>query len=306
MSNVIDILETQAKKYKEGKDFIERSLQWIRDNDVSLIEDYKSDDAPQGMGGMLFAMGNTSLMGKKKIAIIGSRMPDAYGMGMLEMLMRRISGEYVTVSGFARGIDSAVHRLSIKNKIPTIAVLGCGFAINYPSSNSKLKREIMNDGLMITEYGPFVKPRRYNFISRNMIIAYISDAIVIVQGTSRSGTLNTLNSALKMKKKVYAVPGNINVKLSYAPNYAISRGAEILYDVNELPFTQKHTHNALISEHEREVLGMIEKYSDIDSILRHSVFTNTRLFSILLNLEMKGIIKKTANNKYILMEDTDE
>lgn len=306
MSSVIDILRVQAERYREGEAFIERSLQWIENSNVEIINDFKDRDAPEKMQDMLFAMGNKDLIKRKKIAIIGSRKPDAYGMGILEMLLKRMSGEYITVSGFARGIDTAVHRKSIEHNIPTIAVLGCGFAIDYPSSNRELKKSIIKDGLLLSEYGPYVKPRKFNFISRNQIIAYISDAIVIIQGTSRSGTLNTLNSALRMKKEVYALPGNINNKLSYAPNYAVSRGAHILYDMDKLPFTGENADTYELSEHEREVMAMIRKYSDIDSILRHSIFTNTRLFSILINLEMKGIIKKTNNNQYIIMEDMDE
>ena len=289
MNGIDDILIRQSKKYSEAE---------AVDEHLNNIQ-YKIPD-------ILFSMGKTALLKKKKIAIVGSRLPDTYGLAMTEKIIKRISTDYVTVSGFARGIDTAVHQFSIDNNLGTIGVLGCGFSVNYPSSNAKLRKEMIDRALLITEYGPFVKPRRLNFTSRNQIITYISDIVIIIQGGNRSGTINTLNNAIKMKKRIFALPGPINNKLSFAPNYAISRGAEIITTLDSLDFCNTSTKTVDIDSSEREILQMIEQGMDIDGIMRKSLFTNKKLFSILISLEMKGIIVKSVNNTYELLEDINE
>ena len=250
-------------------------------------------------------MGNETLLENPIIAIIGSRVPSDYGYNAVERIIRSIKGDYVTVSGFARGIDSAVHKVSVKYNIPTIGILGCGFAINYPSSNSKLKKDIIDKGLLLTEYAPFTKPYSSNFISRNEIIAHIADALIIIQGKKRSGTLNTLNAAMNLNKEIYGLPGNIDNELSFAPNYAIKCGALPICDINSLFFTKK-INEAKLTEDERAILKIIRNDNSIDNLLKKTIFTKSRLFVIIISLEIKGIIKRTKNNTYAVMEDSDE
>ncbi len=304
-NNIETVLLSKFKSIEENSNIIKQSIEWINKNNVGVTKKHLEKEKNKNIVDYLFYMGNEKLLENPIIAIIGSRVPSDYGNNAVERIIRSIKGDYVTVSGFARGIDSAVHRSSVKHNIPTIGVLGCGFAVNYPSSNNKLKKDIIDSGLLLSEYAPFTKPYSFNFITRNEIIAHISDVLIIIQGKKRSGTLNTLNAAMKLNKEIYALPGNIDNELSFAPNYAIKCGASPICDISSLYFTKKIS-AAKLTEDEQSILKIVKNNSSIDNLIKKAIFTKSRLFSIIINLEIKGIIKRTKNNTYAVMEDEDE
>ncbi|MCK4523378.1 DNA-protecting protein DprA [candidate division WOR-3 bacterium] len=304
-NSIKTVLLSKFKSIEDNSKLINKSIEWINSNNVGITKKHLEKNKNKNITDYLFYMGNEKLLENPIIAIIGSRVPNDYGYNAVERIIRSIKGDYATVSGFARGIDSAVHKVSVKYNIPTIGILGCGFAINYPSSNSKLKKDIIDKGLLLTEYAPFTKPYSSNFISRNEIIAHIADALIIIQGKKRSGTLNTLNAAMNLNKEIYGLPGNIDNELSFAPNYAIKCGALPICDINSLFFTKK-INAAKLTEDERSILEIIRNDNSIDNLMKKTIFTKSRLFSIIISLEIKGIIKRTKNNTYAVMEDSDE
>lgn len=301
------ILRKQAERYGLQENIIRRSLSWIEENRAGIIEfesisrSAECSDPP----GFLFYWGDLSVLEKFRIAFVGTRKPDGYGRHFVESAAAAYRGANVsTVSGFASGIDSAVHNESLKNGVSTVAVTGSGFAVNYPAENRILKKKIAESGLMLSEYSPFIRASRVNLINRNRIIAAISDAVVIVQGGERSGTLNTLNWAIKMKKRVFALPGNIENSLSFAPNYALSRGGECIVSIDSLPRAERGEKVKMeFSDDEAVVLKLVKEHLTSDDIMNASPFTKEKLFSIIIKLELKGAVRRDFNGTIYTTED---
>lgn len=131
---------------------------------------------------ILYAMGDTRLLRKKCVAVVGARKASSYGKWVSYNIGRRLA-EYdiVTVSGMAFGCDSEAHRGALEAGGATIAVMGCGADICYPSSNAALWKKILRRGLILSEYPPGTKPRPYTFPQRNRIISGISEAVAVAE-----------------------------------------------------------------------------------------------------------------------------
>ncbi len=183
----------------------------------------------------LFYKGDINLLNKKSIAIIGSRNASNYGLrNAYNIAKDGITENYVVVSGLAKGIDTYAHKGALQNKGKTIGVLGCGLDIVYPKVNINLYKEMMEKGLIISEYVVGTKPCPENFPMRNRIISGLADKIIVVEAAINSGTSITVNHALEQGKDVYAVPGNINSNMSVGTNKLIKEGAGIYTCIKDL------------------------------------------------------------------------
>ncbi len=288
----------------------DKSLKYIEREGIEIIESEKFfQKRIENFPEYLFVLGNKEILKKFKVGIVGTRKPDSYGVkGAKDIVDGYRNKDIVTVSGFAQGIDSLVHKESILKNLGTVAVLPCGFGINYPVSNTNLKEEIKKSGVLISEYSPFIKPYKHNFIKRNFIISALSDIIVIIQGAIKSGTLSTLFFSLKLKKQIFALPGEITNKLSYAPNYAIFKGGIPLYSFEILPGISKGKRSDvsfLLNDDEKKIVELIKKYGNLENILNEKGFEKSKILSLLTSLEMKGIVNKTFNNRITVTEDFD-
>ncbi|MDD3804022.1 MAG: DNA-processing protein DprA [bacterium] len=300
-------IEAQIDLYSLDKSYIKKSAEFIDKNEVFILKtsDIKRASLSNQMPDILFAQGDEKVLSKFRIGIVGTRKPDEYGVRVVTDIIRRYRNKDIaTVSGFAEGIDSLVHSASIENGIPTIAVLPCGFANNYPASNKDLRARIRKNGLLATEYSPYVKGLQLNFIQRNHIIAAISDILIITQGAMQSGTLSTLTQALKLKKQIFALPGEITNKLSYAPNYAIFRGAAPIYSKDVLPGISSRMRVATkLTEDEEAVLELVKKFRNVNDVLSSKEMPYEIIAASLTSLEMKGVVMKGFNNKISVVED---
>ncbi len=140
----------------------------------------------------------------------------------------------------ARGIDTAAHRATLAANGTTIAVLGCGVDVVYPSSNRKLYDEVARRGLLLSEFPMEAPAFPQNFPVRNRIVSGISLGVVIVEGAQYSGSAITAKLAADQGREVFAVPGNITSKMSWGPNLLIKEGGAKLVQewsdiTNELP-----------------------------------------------------------------------
>jgi DNA processing protein len=184
---------------------------------------------------VLFARGNVELLRSAAFAVVGTRRPTPYGLAVAERLSGDLSRAGLTiVSGMARGIDTAAHRGSLAAGGNTIAVLGCGVEIVYPSENKKLAAEIAAKGLIISEFpmGSVAFPQ--NFPIRNRVIAGVSVGLLVVEGAQYSGSAITAKLAIDQGREVFAVPGNITSKPSWGPNLLIKQGAKLVQDWNDI------------------------------------------------------------------------
>ena len=216
---------------------VQRGLAEYRDAALTLVD----DDYPELLRHLpdpplaLFYHGNTALLKKPAVAMVGSRRASAYGLNAARHLAGQLAIAGVTVvSGLARGIDAASHEAALDAGGDTIAVLGTGIDVVYPRSNKKLFRAIEERGLIVTEFAPAMPPLSANFPIRNRIISGLAMATVIVEATGRSGSLITARTAAEQGRNVCAVPGTIFAAGAEGTNRLIQYGAKLVHDVNDI------------------------------------------------------------------------
>jgi len=192
---------------------------------------------------VLYARGETELLRSHGIAVVGTRRPTPYGIAAAERLSADLAKTGLSIiSGLARGIDTAAHRAALAEEGKTIAVLGCGIDVVYPSENRKLYEEIARRGLLVSEFPLGAPAYPQNFPIRNRIVSGLSLGVVIVEGAQHSGSAITAKLAMDQGREVFAVPGNITSKMSWGPNLLIKDGGAKLVQewtdiTNELPAT---------------------------------------------------------------------
>lgn len=179
----------------------------------------------------LFYIGNTKLLEKKKISIIGTRRPSAYTKEFTHKLASKLSSfDICIVSGAAMGVDAISHFAAGENN--TIAVVANGLDIRYPSVNKNLISNIEKKGLVISAYKEGEKARNYTFVLRNEIVVALGDILIVTQADLKSGSLTSVNYALKMGKKVYTLAHRINESLG--TQELVKKGlVEVIYDIDE-------------------------------------------------------------------------
>jgi len=181
---------------------------------------------------VLYIRGDMEILkNKKRLAIIGSRKATSYSAESIKLLLPPLlDSNYVIVSGLAKGADTMAHRTTIEMAGKTIGVLGAGFEHIYPKENTELARTMSSGHLLITEYPPYVTPKKWNFPKRNRIISGLSQGVVITEAEVKSGTVSTMEHALEHGKEIFAVPGPIFSPLSLGPNHLILEGAKPIWN----------------------------------------------------------------------------
>jgi len=184
---------------------------------------------------VVFVRGRVELMNSLLFGVVGTRRPTPYGIAAAE----RLSGDLARaglaiVSGMARGIDTAAHRAALAAGGDTVAVLGCGVDIVYPSENRKLAADIAEKGLLLSEFPMGATAFPQNFPVRNRIISGMSVGLLVVEGAQYSGSAITAKLALDQGRELFAVPGNITSKTSWGPNLLIKQGAKLVQEWNDV------------------------------------------------------------------------
>jgi DNA processing protein len=184
---------------------------------------------------LLFARGRVELLETIMVAMVGTRRPTPYGLAVSERLAGDLAQAGLTVvSGMARGIDTAAHKGALAAAGNTVAVLGCGVDVVYPSENRKLAAELAVKGLLVSEFPMGSTAFPQNFPIRNRIVSGLSAGVIVVEGAQYSGSAITAKLAMDQGREVFAVPGNITSKLSWGPNLLIKQGAKLIQDWNDV------------------------------------------------------------------------
>jgi DNA processing protein len=178
---------------------------------------------------VLWVRGDRELLSRPAIAVVGTRAPSPYGIGMAEMLSRELAARrMVILSGMARGVDTAAHKGALKAGGRTVAVWGTGLDVVYPKENKGLAEEIiLSGGAIVSEQPMGTFPAPQNFPLRNRIISGLSVGVLVVEAGEQSGTRVTARCALEQNRDVFAVPGNVTNKGSWGPNTLIKQGARL-------------------------------------------------------------------------------
>jgi DNA processing protein len=194
------------------------------------------DDLGEGAPALIFAQGKCNVLSQlaNGVSVVGSRACTEYGAKVTEKLVSELAfHKRPTVSGGAIGIDSHVHNQSLRNSLPTVAVMAGGLDRKYPSSNSNLFKAIARHGVLIAELCPGVAPSRWRFLQRNRLIAALTPTTVVVEAGIRSGSIRTANIAIELNRELFAVPGPLTSAASAGANSLIAEGkARALVETN--------------------------------------------------------------------------
>ncbi|MCF8010771.1 MAG: DNA-processing protein DprA [Clostridiales bacterium] len=247
------------------------------------------------------------------VSLVGSRKPTPNGIKIAEKLGCDLARAGVAVvSGMARGIDAAAHKGALDAGGYTIAVLGCGVDVLYPPENDKLSKQIASTGALLSEFPPGTAPEAWHFPVRNRVISGLSKAVVVVEAAERSGALITADSALDQGRDVAAVPGNILNRMSKGPNGLIKQGAKLVESaadiLNEIGLYKLFSEEELskcnvsvnLSDIEQKIFKELsEEPLYLDDIVNRSCVAPKDVLSILMYLEIKGLIKQLPGKMFI-------
>jgi DNA processing protein len=261
---------------------------------------------------ILFVRGNPDLLSLPQIAIVGSRNPSALGKETAFSFARTLSlYGFVITSGLALGIDGASHRGALYAKGYTVAVAGTGLDRVYPARHKELATEIVNTGVMISEFPPGTTAKANHFPRRNRIISGLCRGLLVVEAAKQSGSLITARMALEQNREVFAIPGSIHNPLARGCNALIREGAklvettqDILEELNQyyqqdeklLPLT---TQSTLDLEQQTLLNRVMFSPTSIDHLVENTGESVEAISSMLLILELQGYLEATAGGCYV-------
>lgn len=320
--NRVEILQVLEDKRFKPEDIIEQAEKEIRraKKDKIKILFYNDPEFPETLKNIpypplfLYVKGYLDTF-KPFLAIVGSRKPTSYGKEVAHQFANFLGKNGIgIISGLARGIDTVVHKSCLEVEGYTVGVLGCGLDVFYPAENRELYVEIIKrGGALISEHPLGTKPKPENFPRRNRIISGLSQGVLIIEASKKSGTLITAKWALSQGKEVFAIPGNIFSSQSEGTHFLIKEGATLVTSPQELMEYLGWKHERVnqfcefskieLSSKEKEILKSIsaspKHLGELTSEISLPFF---EILSILTDLELKGFIKSLPGKYYQLIK----
>jgi DNA processing protein len=289
----------------------EIELQFITSNSIA-VSTFEDVDYPERLKHcfdsplVLFSSGNIDLKNRKTISIVGTRQITSYGLEFCRKFIEDLAPlNPVIVSGFAYGVDIVAHQLAMENNLQTIAVVAHGLNQIYPKPHKKFVPKMEENGGFITEFWSSSNPDKENFVRRNRIVAGMTEATIVIESADRGGSLITANLANEYNRDVFAVPGRVTDKYSQGCNTLIktqkanvlTSAADLIYMLNwdiekKVKSVQKQLFVAL-DDDEQKIYDYLLKTGKelLDVIALHCDFPIYKISGILLNMELKGVIR---------------
>jgi len=253
----------------------------------------------------------------KQIAIVGTRRMSAYGKSATRMIAHDMSrAGFTIVSGMALGVDASAHMAALELKNPTIAFLGCGVDIVYPSANRPIYERIVDGGgLVVSEFPPGQTPMAGLFVSRNRLVSKISLGVVVVEGAMGSGAMVTARLSANQGVDVFAVPGAITSTLSAGPLSLIHDGAMMARNAQDIlehygmSMGDMLAHKSImqsdlwprLDQIEKEIVQhLLEAALDLDTLVEKTQHPPHKIMRALSMLEIHGLIEKSQEGVYVL------
>lgn len=299
----------------------EFELRFMEQNGVRPLY-YKDDDYPFRLKQcvdspiVMYQKGpELDLNAKRVISIVGTRKASDYGLRMTEEIVKDLSQleDILVVSGLAYGVDIAAHKACLKYKVPTAGVLAHGLDRMYPSVHQKISEEMQRQGALLSDYTSGTRPERENFPKRNRIIAGLADATLVVEARKKGGALITADIANSYSRDVFAVPGRVGDENSEGCNQLIRRNqAALIQSAADIGYLMgwdadsehKNTKQVELfvdlTKDEEALLGVLsskEKLS-IDLISLQANLSIPKILQVLLQLELKGLVRSLPGNEY--------
>jgi DNA processing protein len=255
---------------------------------------------------VLWFRGRLDVFDRPAVAIVGARAATAYARDVSARLGTDLAERGVTVvSGLARGVDVSAHNGALHSTadICTVAVLGSGIDVMYPAEHAKIAEAIVGRGAIVSEFAPGTRPRPEHFPRRNRIISGLSQAIVVVEASDRSGALITADYALDQGRDVLAVPGNVLTGRNRGAHSLLRDGAKIVEDADDIldelglptrsarPLRKAAASTAGSRDPVLRCMAPGEPY-ELDDLARESGLDAANLLPRLLELELAGHIRR--------------
>ena len=298
---------------------IEQDIVWLQGSAHHFIP-YSDDryprllkeipDPPPG----LFVRGNLEVLNSMQLGIVGSRNPSPAGKENARLFAGQMAQLGITVtSGLASGIDYCAHLGALDGSGATIAVLGNGLEQVYPRHHAELADRIANNGALISEFVTGTPPVAGNFPRRNRIISGLSAGVLVVEAAEKSGSLITAHHALEQGREVFAMPGSIHNPLARGCHSLIKQGAKLVEscaDILEELNVIAHVTATSPGKAEPEISCQLDnddmlllKYIahdpvSIDRLVELTGLTVAVVSSMLLTMEIRGVIAQTAGGCY--------
>jgi len=300
---------------------VDQDRQWAEQPDHSIltIDDSAYPEWLRAISApplLLYIKGDPGCLSELQVAIVGSRRGSYHGRTLAHQLSCGLSDRGVVVtSGLARGIDGAAHQGALAGSGKTLAVLGSGLDVIYPSEHRRLASHIMERGALVSEYRPCARPRSYHFPQRNRIISGLSCGVVVVEAARKSGSLITVEHALEQGREVFAVPGVAGVSSVEGCHALLRSGAtlvECVEDVLQVVSNSSLRNDRVVSlstGHTKDDRGgmvpldsecqiLLEcvdyKMTTVDEVRARSGLNVAKVNSMLLIIELKGYITRVS------------
>jgi DNA processing protein len=289
----------------------EQELKFIKNNNIN-VSFFMDENYPERLKHcidgpvLLFSSGNINLKNRKIISIVGTRQITSYGTEFCKKLISDLAPlNPIIVSGFAYGVDIIAHQAAMEHNLQTIGVVAHGLNQIYPKTHKKYVAKMEENGGFITEFWSSSNPEKENFVKRNRIVAGISEATIVIESADKGGSLITATMANDYNRDVFAVPGRTSDKYSQGCNNLIktqkanllTSAADVLYILNwniekEIKPVQKQLFVSLDSD-EQKVYDYLQKNGKetLDMIALECNFPIYRISGLLLNMELKGVIR---------------
>ena len=313
ITSIDGIGSVMLKNLKDKSVFFkaEQELKFIKENHINtsfyLDENYP-DRLKHCIDGpvLLFTSGNINLKNKKIISIVGTRQITSYGTEFCKKLIADLAPlNPVIISGFAYGVDIVAHQAAMEHNLQTIGVVAHGLNQIYPKTHKKYVAKIEENGGFMTEFWSTSQPEKENFVKRNRIVAGIAEATIVIESAEKGGSLITATMANDYNRDVFAVPGRTSDKYSQGCNNLIktqkanllTSAADLLYILNwNIEKTTKPVQKQMfvtLDDDEQKIYDFLQKSGKemLDIIALECGFPIYRISGLLLNLELKGVIR---------------
>src|SRR5258706_1111684 len=263
---------------------------------------------------LLYVKGEMVERDDKAVAIVGSRSASDYGRRVARDLARGLASMgFTVVSGMARGIDGMAHEAAMNSGGRTLARLGSRVRSAYPAEHEQLYQRISENGAVISELPIGTRPMAFNFPARNRLISGLSLGVVVVEATEKSRSLITASLAVDQGREVFAVPGEVGASRSRGSHRLIRQGAKLVENVDDIleeiaPQLSTRGHGVIsaplslppsASADARKIFALLQENSlHVDEVIERSGLAASRVWEILLDLELQGYVRQSPGKKY--------
>lgn len=306
---VPDKLATAISDGGAPAEALEKIRLWL-DDDSNHIVTLADAEYPRALletadpPALFYAKGKLALLNNSGFAVVGSRNATAQGMANAEAFAKVLSDAGLTIiSGLALGVDAAAHCGGLEGSSSTIAVVGTGLDIVYPSRNRSLAHRIAGEGLLVSEFPLGTPALAGNFPRRNRLICGLARGVLVVEAAISSGSLITARLAVEQGRDVFAIPGSIHSPLAKGCHALIKQGAKLVESaqdvLEELGYAVAPRAAAATNPEEHALLAHIGfDPVDTDSLQQRSSLDIATLIAALTDLELAGLIESLPGGRW--------